>query len=150
MQGGFTNVIESSNLNYKIQFQKIDDALEGLLEADNKNPKLLKALFNFECGKLNKPYLELMIYYVRSKQVENYDAIITAFLNHYENFTSSFTSLIKYHIESKNACWVITCVWLEILEKLEDEAKAQNDSVARSIAIQMQTDIAYIFVNTFS
>jgi hypothetical protein len=96
-----------------------------------------------ECEHIKQPFADLIGYYLKNKEEENFDQIVKAFLTYYDRFASGFRQVIASNQSHKFTCFLIAVVWLEVIEGIEMEAKKVGDFVAWSIALQLQTDIHF-------
>src|ERR1700752_3057361 len=48
-----------------------------------------------ECSRATKPFVEMIEYYLKTKESENYEKIVKNFITHYETFTEAFAETLK-------------------------------------------------------
>lgn len=141
----FTIAIKDNSFTPQNIETKLKLSLKELMGEYDK--EIFKISLFAECQSLVDSYINLIQHYTCIKQEENCEQIVSGFLERYEIFTQTFSQLIKKNKFSKAACYIITHVWLDILEDFDKEGKAQNDMLARSISAQMQTDLVRILEN---
>lgn len=143
MSDDFLASIDGSDLTREKVSEQIGNALRGLFK-EKEPPGISKEFIQKECERLTPSFLELTRYYTSSKHEETHERIIRRFLLRYDSFTWDFEACIKSLQSNWVLCFFITYVWCEVLKELEEKAANERDTLARSIAIQLQTDLNYI------
>jgi hypothetical protein len=145
MYANFTNAIEPFDITSEKVNKKIAEVLKHLINSKEKS--VVQYAVHEQCRILIDPYVELMQYYASTKYEENYEQVVSSFLKHYEKFTATFTRRIKNTNHKRHFCCLVVLAWLEFLETAEKEFGNKNDMLARSINMQLQTDIIHIAEN---
>ena len=102
-----------------------------------------------ECSRATKPFVEMIEYYLKTKESENYEKIVKNFITHYETFTEAFAETLKRNRYNLYVFCYISLAWTEVIDELHKNANSYQDMVACNIATQLQTDINRIVDEVF-
>ncbi len=149
MKVDLTQEFQPMEITFEKTNELIGQALDKILTPDSKVIAIYKRYILRECEKITMPFIDLISYYEKSKENENFNLIVKIFLTYYDNITTRFREVIKTNSYNKYTCCLIALAWLEVLEDLEKTAQMNGNFIARNIATQLQTDINFIMESIY-
>ncbi len=143
MKNNLTKETPKTDITFEKTNELIRQALDKILCLDTKIIAIYKRYILRECEKIILPFIDLISYYEKSKENENFDLIVKTFLTYYDAVITRFSQIIKTNGYNKYTCCLIALSWLEVLQDLEKRAQINGNFIVRNIATQLQMDINY-------
>jgi len=143
MKVDLTQEFQPTEITAEKTTELLGQTLDKILCLDTKIIAIYKRYILRECEKITLPFIDLISYYERSKEAEDFDQIVKAFLTYYDAMTTQFREVIKRNSYNKYTCCLIALTWLEVLEDFEKTAQINGNFIVRNISTQLQMDINY-------
>src|ERR1700740_2665209 len=94
-----------------------------------------------ECYKATTPFVDMLKYYLRTKENEDYEKIVTDFMLHYEAFITALTEVLQSNRFDTYVFCHVSLAWTEVTEQLHLSAIKYSDIIANNISVQLLADI---------
>lgn len=144
MKKKFIKIIDGNNITIEKTNLIIAQYLDNTIIFKGQAIIAFKSHIKTECEKITPCFVDLINYYVASKDNTNYEQLVKELMLHYILLVDKFKEVIGDK-NNKQIVDMITKAWCEIFTNLHNEANKALDAIASHLALQLLGEISLAF-----